>query len=494
MKQIFKKKAFVILVISGALSILPMAVQGEDIKNSNPVAEFQNTGEVYRFMYSYYANPQPNRLVPALKTVIESEQLNSFRQADEYLLAGFFGCAAAQEPNIIEGYKNLFEPTAHRQRLFILKILQLCADTNVAEYFISQLQTGRFINQQKEIENMLAAGIPMNAETFSKQVDPVSGVYLLLGKYLATGKTNVVDDLISALDFEDANLSQKDTNSVKQYAIKTLISICRRNPDAMTICKQRLENAKKPDKKYLEEVIDSIDGSISAQRIIREAPECKVVTGPKGWALGCCAVLLERNYSPHDTLAARPINAVGINSLRGSLDNWWGIRTKKDLLDALDSLEKGGHRSSFDKTAARVVPLSDEQYKVIADLAKDDKEKLQELEIARKYATRLAGKSILGWDYARYIALCRWGYTIGLLGEQEAWDKIMPIARQLQKRFNSWEDLGCNYLIGRQFWSYKETVKEGYLYEDAFQRLMDTPSSPWNKYPWNMNLSEDANE
>lgn len=60
----------------------------------------------------------------------------------------------------------------------------------------------------------------------------------------------------------------------------------------------------------------------------------------------------------------------------------------------------------------------------------------------------------------------------------------------LQKIFDSWEELGRNYLIGRQFWCYEETQKAGSLVEDAYQRLLDMPSSPWNKYPWNMNLSD----
>ena len=75
------------------------------------------------------------------------------------------------------------------------------------------------------------------------------------------------------------------------------------------------------------------------------------------------------------------------------------------------------------------------------------------------------------------------------ISEEEAWERIMPVAKMLQKTFDSWEDLGRNYIIGRQFWSYKETQRNGYIFEDAYQRLLDMPSSPWNKYPWNMNLN-----
>ncbi len=67
----------------------------------------------------------------------------------------------------------------------------------------------------------------------------------------------------------------------------------------------------------------------------------------------------------------------------------------------------------------------------------------------------------------------------------------LPIfAQMLQNKFDSWEDLGRNYLIGRQFWSYEKTKEEGHLFEDAYQRLLDMKSSPWNKYPWDMDLTD----
>jgi hypothetical protein len=72
----------------------------------------------------------------------------------------------------------------------------------------------------------------------------------------------------------------------------------------------------------------------------------------------------------------------------------------------------------------------------------------------------------------------------------------MPVAQKLQSTFDSWEDLGCNYFTGFQFWRYKRMAEEGYEVEDAIQRLVDMPSSPWNKYPWKMDLgpAEKVNE
>lgn len=71
-----------------------------------------------------------------------------------------------------------------------------------------------------------------------------------------------------------------------------------------------------------------------------------------------------------------------------------------------------------------------------------------------KYKDEFGEKSIAAWDYDRYISLCGWGYIAGYLSEEEAWQRIMPAARLLQKTFESWIDLGKNHVVGREFWSW----------------------------------------
>lgn len=55
---------------------------------------------------------------------------------------------------------------------------------------------------------------------------------------------------------------------------------------------------------------------------------------------------------------------------------------------------------------------------------------------------------------------------------------IMPAAQRLQQTFNSWQDLQTNYLIGREFWSLKQTKKCGAKFQTIFKQLSEDPSSP----------------
>jgi hypothetical protein len=216
----------------------------------------------------------------------------------------------------------------------------------------------------------------------------------------------------------------------------------------------------------------------------------KKLTTAQSWALGASAVLVERNHGKHDTLNAEKATERNIGKVKKLLDEWWGVKNKEDLLGDLALIHASGDRLSFSQVGYYVTQLTEAEYKELQEAYKGEEETLQKYRIARQYYDELGGKSLLGWDYGRYICLCRWGYQAGYLDERESWDLIMPVAQMLQEAFDSWQDLGRNYLIGRQFWSYKYTQQNGYLYDDAYQRLIDMPSSPWNKYAWDLDLGQ----
>ena len=171
------------------------------------------------------------------------------------------------------------------------------------------------------------------------------------------------------------------------------------------------------------------------------APKQQQVTGAKGWALGCAAMLMERNHSRHDILAADEINFKTVLLTKLILSHFWGVRNQTELLETLAWLdEQGGHRKLFDTISKDVSNMSEEQFQSALAMCGVDMDKEQKLIIARRYYKQLGEKGILGWDYTRYVAVCRWGYTVGYITEQQAWDKIMPVARKLQKTFDSWEE------------------------------------------------------
>jgi uncharacterized protein DUF1266 len=199
----------------------------------------------------------------------------------------------------------------------------------------------------------------------------------------------------------------------------------------------------------------------------------------KGWALATSALLTERNQESHEVLAGVQATAAEVARTKSTLRQWWHVRNRNDLLRILVWLEEEGHRKRFERVGAESPDQVD---------SSGDPEVAHAIKVARANYARLGQKSILGWDYARFVSLCRWGYLAGYLTEDEAWQWIMPKARGLQKTFNSWADLGENYLVGREFWSLEETMTHGWRYRAAYDRLLTNPESPWVRFPWNLDL------
>src|SRR5262249_40887862 len=216
-------------------------------------------------------------------------------------------------------------------------------------------------------------------------------------------------------------------------------------------------------------------------------PALSLTSEQKAWALATSAMLFQRNMESHELLAGAPHTDWHIEQKRELLKEWWGVQTRDDLLSTLRWLEQSGHRAEFeslgkiidrlpswlvDCLAARVLPA----------------ELRHRVAVIRQHRQRLGERSLLGWDFSRYVALCRWGYAASFLTEDEAWRCIMPAARLLQAHFSSWDDLGENYLIGREFWSERETRQSGDLYRATYRTLVSYSGSPWKRCSWSLSL------
>jgi hypothetical protein len=237
-----------------------------------------------------------------------------------------------------------------------------------------------------------------------------------------------------------------------------------------------------------------VSAALAMARTLRQTKFASPNHEQKMWALAMCAILMESNGDRHDLLGGVKRTEGNISPLKKSLREWWGIENRKDLFETLLWLQTGGHREDFNQIGAYVTALSPEELKHLRQEAKGDPELLNKIDIAGKNYTALGDKSILAWDYDRYISLCGWGYVMGYLSEEEAWEMIMPVAVMLQEKFDSWEDLGSNHLLGRNFWSLEQTKKHGVLTHRAYEKLCTDPASPWRRIPWNLDLKRQVGD
>jgi len=210
--------------------------------------------------------------------------------------------------------------------------------------------------------------------------------------------------------------------------------------------------------------------------------------GPKAWALATTALLTYHNGDRVDMLAPNARNETNVAETRVLLRDWWGINTRADLFHSLQFLEGGGHRADFQKMGQALVAMNDAQYRAALSSQKSHPERVRVMKLTREHFRASRANSLVAWDYGRYIMLCRWGYMVGFLTEDEAWARIMPAARRIQSSFQSWPEFGTDYLVGREFWSTDEMDRSGKIYRDIEKWLHTAPRSPWKLLPWRTDL------
>ncbi len=209
----------------------------------------------------------------------------------------------------------------------------------------------------------------------------------------------------------------------------------------------------------------------------------------KNWALATCAVLAEYNGDRYNLLGGSERTPERIKFIQNILASGWGIKNREDLFKTLKWIEEGGHRKEFDNIYTLVSRLPKSEIEIVTQKVASNPEISNKLRIVLKYHNELGSKSVAGWDFVRYISLCGWGYVAGYITEEEAWKIIMPAAQLIQRTFSSWGDLGENYLIGREFWSQKQTVQRGQRMRECYRQLLLDPASPWFSIPWSISLA-----
>jgi uncharacterized protein DUF1266 len=222
------------------------------------------------------------------------------------------------------------------------------------------------------------------------------------------------------------------------------------------------------------------------------AAEPAITNGPRAWALATTALLTYRNGDRLDMLPPNVRSDSSVAEARGLLHDWWNVDNRSDLLQALQWLDREGHRAEFQRMGQSLLAMTDAQYQASLRAARDRPEMAGRMKLAREHYRKYRRNSLVAWDYGRYIMLCRWGYMVGFLREEQAWRRIMPAARTIQGSYRSWAELGEDYLLGREFWSREETNRTGRIYRDIEARLVKEPRSAWNQLPWRMKLEPGA--
>jgi hypothetical protein len=213
--------------------------------------------------------------------------------------------------------------------------------------------------------------------------------------------------------------------------------------------------------------------------IIAKEPPAQPLSTARSWALAVAMPFPQKNGDdPH---------VLGFHVTDEELTQFKSeskITDKDSLLKALDSLRDQGQRVPFQDEGAKVAAMSDEDFN---SLVTAHPESATAIRATRASYLKWKDKSGLAWDICRAANLVNIGYDANFLTEQEAWDRLLEIARQAQSNFSSWQELSDNFLDGQEIARNKRDPD----YDACAKLLLDPKesNSPWNQLPWHTDLA-----
>ena len=81
-----------------------------------------------------------------------------------------------------------------------------------------------------------------------------------------------------------------------------------------------------------------------------------------------------------------------------------------------------------------------------------------------------------GWDYSRAMSLLGYYYLAGYYTEEEALDKSLETAKDIQRTFDSWDSFMESYFIGYEYWAEESSDDRRKIYEEI-KTASDSPFS-----------------
>jgi len=211
----------------------------------------------------------------------------------------------------------------------------------------------------------------------------------------------------------------------------------------------------------------------------------RVADPAKRWALACSSYLFTLNHEGCESLAGAELSLDLQRREEKLLAQWWEVHSREDLLKQIRSMVVGGHNQRWQKM--RQPSSFTPGLQVLSGIMQGEDDK-RSIELVKLYGNQFGERGLLSWDYCRIVCLCRWGYQVGYLTADEAWQIIMPVAARIQHSFTSWQQLKNEYEIGREFWCATYVRDDRPKVLAMTQRLFHDPKSPCLQNAWKTDL------
>jgi predicted small lipoprotein YifL len=196
------------------------------------------------------------------------------------------------------------------------------------------------------------------------------------------------------------------------------------------------------------------------------------------WINGTHAVLTVSNGHDVNLFAGTAPTAQVQADWIATLDAWWGIDSKEELINVINELTAGLHNPRFLEDVREYGLHEVTEEELIHELQSIEDEETAFYFMRMFYAYDEFGQNaIMGWDLSRATQLCAQGYLAGYFDFEEALLKAFSVGKVIQRTFDSWEDFWDSYFYGYYYWSENEAELTRRL--EIYDILVADPNSPF---------------
>lgn len=215
------------------------------------------------------------------------------------------------------------------------------------------------------------------------------------------------------------------------------------------------------------------------------------------WINTTHAILTEANGGDVDLFGGFPKNERNSADVKVLLEEWWGVTDRASADDMIEFLMKEGHRAGY---ANEMMLLKEdgvfdvsrqEAREILKDFEFDDETVESYIAAMDAYETHGAS-AIDAWDYTRALSLLSWYYLADYYTEEEALDKALDIAKELQTLYTSWDEMAESYLTGYVYWSEEDpndSSAEAFKRRKIYEKLKSRKNNPY-AIAWNTTLEK----
>lgn len=215
------------------------------------------------------------------------------------------------------------------------------------------------------------------------------------------------------------------------------------------------------------------------------------------WINTTHALLTKVNNGDFNTYGGVSNNPFNKTIMKVSLEKSWGIKDRTSAEETIQWLLESGHRADYIKEMELLKKRgilntsSVGALKILSNYSYDKEKIGLYMHLVKAYKISGAG-AIDAWDYCRALYLLSSSYIAGYFTKEEALENSLNIAKMLQKRFNSWEELVESYLVGYAYWAEDNPKNENSMSFErrrVYNEILKSDNNPY-KIDWNLNLEK----